>query len=265
MKTHLLRTATIAIIASLAAATAAPAQTVPPPTTTLRTDTSLNYSRGDYGLADDTEVWVALLNTTYETASWRLQAALPVINIKGPATVVGNIGDGVTSAPGRPTDDSETGLGDLTLGAAYKFGPVVQGINLDLGARVKLPTADEDKGLGTGEFDTYVQADVYKSLGKIVPFGTLGYRFLGSNQTYRLKDGVFASGGIASPITTATTVGASLNWRERIIAGGDHATELMAFALHNLDQQWRVQGYVLKGFTDASPDLGVGGMVGYRF
>jgi hypothetical protein len=263
MKTHPFLS-TVAIVSILGASVAF-AQTVPPPASTVRTDLSVNYSRGDYGLADDTEVYVTLLNTTYESPSWRLQAALPVLNIKGPATVVGNIGEGVTSAPGRPTNSSETGLGDVTLGAAYKFGPVAQGINLDFGARVKLPTADEDKGLGTGEFDTYVQADAYKKIGKIVPFGTLGYRFLGSNQTYRLKDGVFASGGIASPVTSTTTVGASLNWRERIVAGGDHATELMAFAMRTLDAQWRVQGYVLKGFTDASPDLGLGAMVGYQF
>lgn len=227
-------------------------------------DTGLHYSRGDYGFTDDTEVVIGLLTATVDTARWRLQALVPVVNISGPATVVGGAGQG-GSAPGRPTTASETGLGDVTAGAAYKFGPVFGDTSLDLGAQVKLPTADEDKGLGTGKADTYVQADLRRTVGSYTPFTTVGYRFLGHSARYPLRDGFYASIGFVNTLTVSTSVGGSFTWRQRLVRGGDHSAEVLGFFLRSLGDRWRVQGYALAGFTDASPDFGAGLSLGCRF
>jgi hypothetical protein len=34
---------------------------------------------------------------------------------------------------------------------------------------------------------------------------------------------------------------------------------------YHLSEKWRVQGYAVKGFTDASPDHGIGGLAIYTF
>ncbi|MET0261602.1 MAG: hypothetical protein ABW223_01800, partial [Rariglobus sp.] len=71
-------------------ATREPDVTVPAPAVNpWRIDASANYSRGDYGLTEDTEVYVGLLNIVYETKSWRFQTGVPVLHIEGPATIVG--------------------------------------------------------------------------------------------------------------------------------------------------------------------------------
>ncbi len=245
----------------IAQETAAPVTPVAPELA-WRADALFNYSSGDYGLAADTEVYVALVNLAYETASWRFQAGVPYLHVEGPATVVGG-GAGVGT---RPPGSSETGLGDVTLSGTYKFGPLTDAaIDTDFTAQVKLPTADEDKGLGTGETDVYLQFDVRKTYGRFTPFATLGYRFLGTNATYPLEDGLFASLGVATPVTDTTTVGASVSWREKIVAGGDDSIDAIAFAQQTLTTQWSALGYVLVGFTDAAPDFGVGAGVSYKF
>jgi len=261
LSVSLLRVSALALFAAACAAQESPVASTPAPLP-WRLDASVNYSRGDYGLATDTEVYVGLLNVVYDTPRWRFQAALPVVSIEGPATAVAG-GAGVGT---RPTSSRETGVGDVTLGATYKFGEIARsGVELDFTGQVKLPTADEERGLGTGKTDTYWQLDARRRFGRVTPFATLGYRFLGSSSTYPLKDGFYATLGVAIPVTARLTAGAAINWRERIVAGGDESVDAMIFAQQTITERWRALVYVLAGFTDASPDFGLGAGVTFRF
>ena len=56
-------------------------------------------------------------------------------------------------------DDGE-GIGDLTLGSRHRFWVGSEGQAGAAQVRVKLPTADEDDGLGTGEIDFFL-AGIY--------------------------------------------------------------------------------------------------------
>ncbi len=222
----------------------------------IKLDTSVVFARGDYGLASDTDVFIAMVNPTYETADWRVQASLPYVHLKGPATVVGNTGSAQSY--------SASGIGDASLGVARKLGTAASGWATSVGARVKFPTADENKGLGTGETDTTVQIDVLKSGGTLTPFGTVGYQFLGHNANYPMKSGLFATAGVTSKIASGVVLGLAGNWRERIIEGGDQGVEAMGFVQHDLGESSHVQLFVLHGFTDASPNIAVGLTLGFK-
>lgn len=244
---------------SLATTTLVLAQTTTPPPARFHTDVGFNYVTGDYGLSSTTDVYVATAGATYEQGPWRTQLTVPYIVLTGPATVVGDGG-----IP-RASTEREEGLGDVTLSGTYLFGPVVADTDLDLTARVKFPTASDSKGLGTGELDYYVEASARHHFGTFTPFATVGYRFLGSNATYPVKDGLYASLGAALAVNPSTVIGVSGSWRERIVDGGDDSVELLGFVAYDISPTWRVQGYALTGFTDASPDLGVGASISYRF
>jgi hypothetical protein len=220
--------------------------------------TGANYSRGDYGFGTDTEVFSAPLNLGYENGSWLLRASIPWINIEGPAV---SAGGGVP----RPTTNSESGLGDVYASATYRFGETLGPVSLAFTGRVKFPTADEAKGLGTGETDFYGQFDFYRTFDNVTPFASLGYRVLGDSLLYQLEDGFFASAGSHFRVSAATVWTLALNWSERYVAGGEAATDAMVSFTHDLDTRWQVSGYFLKGFTDASPDHGAGLQVSYRF
>lgn len=222
-------------------------------------DVGLNYVTGDYGLNEDTDVWVQTTAITYEQAAWRFNATVPLVSISGPASIVGDVGRGTTA--------TERGLGDVTLAGTYQFiQPETGFADFDFTTRVKLPTANEDKGLGTGKTDVNLEVNYHHNLGTVTPFATIGYRFLGHSAAYPLKDGFYTTLGLAAPISDGgSTAGLALTWRERIVDGADHATEAMAFLSHPLDARWKLQGYALAGFTDASPNFGGGGLVGYKF
>ena len=224
----------------------------------------LDYSRGDYGFATDTEVFAVPLNLSYETETWIFRVSQPWLRIKGPAGVV------VTGAPfggvvGRPVTSSESGMGDITAGATYRFSHPADGFNVALTGRVKFGTADEDKGLGSGETDYYTQVDFSRDYGATVPFFSAGYRFLGRNNLYPLRDGIYLSGGVIRRLSGPTQIGLAVDWRQRVVDGGEPGCEVTGFVTHQLDQRWSLQGYALAGLTDASPDMGLGSLLSYHF
>ena len=234
------------------------AQTTQPPEPSTKLDSSLVFARGSYGLATDTDVFIALVSPTFESADWRLQATVPYVHLKGPASVVGNTGTSTVS-------HSASGLGDATLAVTRKLGVGDNGWTTSIGAKVKFPTADKNKGLGTGEFDESIQADVIKPGGSITPFATLGYQFLGHSTAYPMENGFFATAGFASKVSSENTVGFAANWRARTISQGKQAFEAMVFAQHNLTASSHFQVFFMRGFTDASPDNTLGLTLGLTF
>jgi hypothetical protein len=261
MKTRL---HTLLATALLALPTLAFAQVATTKPAVVKLGVGFDYSSGDYGFTQSTEVFLVPVNLSLDKDRWSFKASLPYITIKGPASVV--TGSGATSgAPARPTTQSESGVGDAMVSATYHARPVPGELNVDVTGRVKLGTADEGKGLGTGETDYYAQIDLYQNFGTITPFGSFGYRMLGTNAAFPLKDGLYASAGAAFKLSTKVVAGAAYDWRSRIIAGAPDGTDAIAFVSLNATDDWNVLGYVLKGFNEASPDYGIGGLVTYKF
>ncbi len=266
MKKNFLFPLLLAVLAAFSAGvlrsqTAAP---VTSPPHALKLGAGFDYSRGDYGFAQTTEVFSVPVNLIYEQDRWVVRATLPFLSVKGPASVIEG-GGPVVTAPGRPVTKYQSGLGDAMLSATYHAHPVPGELNVDLTGRVKFPTANEDRGLGTGETDYYAQLDLYRSFDALTPFVSLGYRFLGESTLYPLKDGAYFSAGGSYRVAPTTAVGVAYDWRSRIIAGAPNASDALVFVSTNPNDRWNVLGYLLAGFNDASPDVGLGGSITYKF
>jgi len=73
----------------------------------------------------------------------------------------------------------QTGFGDVKLGAKYKIldDYLGDGVGLAVRGYVKLPTADEEKGLGTGKFSGGADLVLSKSVNRVLDLhGMLGYQ-----------------------------------------------------------------------------------------
>ena len=192
----------------------------------------------------------------YDVGSWTYRATIPLIEVDGPTTVIPGVGSvGGGAAPNR----TEVGLGDIVLSATYNaFYDRASMLGFDLTAKVKLPTADEDKGLGTGETDFAFLADLYKTMDRFTGFGGFGFHVLGDSPAFNLENAWSANVGATYKLDDRDTVGAMLEGRERVVAGGDPQRELSGFWMRRLDRDWRAQAYVLIGLADGSPDWGLG-------
>jgi hypothetical protein len=242
------------------------AQTTPVVAETGRwtTSTGVDYTTGKYGQATSTDVLSVPFVARYEVDRWVFQGSVPYVRVSGPADVVPDLGR-IQRGSVRPTSTTQSGLGDVVLSADYALLNNPQSLNLDLIGKVKFGTASRSKGLGTGETDLSLQADVAQSFGDFTPFGTLGYRSFGDPEGLDLRNIFFGTIGATLRVTPPTSIGAALDWREKITADGNEALETSVFVSHRLNDRWKVLGYVVAGLTKASPDFGIGGTISYSF
>jgi hypothetical protein len=221
---------------------------------------------GNYGGTESTETLYVPFILKYETGPWLLKATVPYLRISGPANVIGAGADRITLPGARAQRRTESGLGDVMLSA---FNTVMNerrdAFGLDLGGKVKLPTADEQRGLGTGETDYAVQADVFKPFGNLTAFGSLGYRIYGDPPGLTLRNVPYYAIGASYRMAPEGTVGVAYDYRPRIITGGSEISEATLFWSRRLSRQWRQQLYGVAGFGNGSPDAGLGAIMEYRY
>lgn len=224
------------------------------------------HSSGDYG--EDTDTRILYFPVSYEQQVGKLgiRVTAPYLNVDGSGYVLVS-GGGVSGF--RPSDErvDSDGLGDVTVQASYQLDPLVDGLPfLDLVLEMKIPTADETLGLGTGESDYSLQLDLYQSMLRGTVFGSLGYRFRGKTDLYPgLSDSIFTQIGYQTAVSSTMTVGLIYDYSEPASDYSKDIHELLPFINWNLNEQWSVLTYTAWGFTTDSPEYALGIQLNYRW
>ncbi|HEY3077161.1 MAG TPA: transporter [Burkholderiales bacterium] len=222
----------------------------------------VNYSTGKYGTSTQTKILSIPFSARYETELWSFKLTVPYLRVTSPANVIPGVGRFDSS--GRPRrraagTTSESGLGDTVASATYNaYYDAATERGLDLTGRVKLPTAEAEKGLGTGSTDESVQLDVYQAFDRLTLFADVGYTFFGHSDFVRLDNAFNAGIGASNKVSATDSVGASLDARQRVTPDGAPQRELSVFWNHRTDSATRMQAYVLVGLAKGSPDRGLG-------
>jgi hypothetical protein len=228
--------------------------------------TGIHYSSGDYGTSSTTTILSIPLTARYDRGPWTFKGSIPYLSVDGPSTVVPGVGRVPNTNPRRrggaataTTDGSASGIGDLVLSATYAaYYDRASQLGVDLTGKVKVATADEDEGLGTGENDFAAIVEVFKTLDRLTVFGGIGRHFLGSSSFIPLEDVWSYSLGASYRMDDRDSVGLTFDARDRVAPGASPQRELTGFWSRKLDRDWKGQAYVLKGFADGSPDWGAG-------
>jgi hypothetical protein len=131
--------------------------------------------------------------------------------------------------------------------------------------KVKLPTADEDRNLGTGKTDYGFGLEVDKQFGRLFLFGDASYTVIGSPAGQDLRNQPAASAGVGFQLTNALAVSAFLDWRRALVSGQDDPTELGGVLTYKLTRALSLSPSVFVGLTNGSPDFGVGFQLAYKF
>jgi len=245
-----------------------------------------DYSSGKYGTDTTTDIWSVPLTAAYQSDRWTLKLTVPYIHVSGAGNVIpgvgkvnngnpigrglghiiGGGGSGGSGGSAATSSGSASGLGDVTASAGYQlFTSTDRTAGLGLTGKVKFGTADENKGLGTGKNDYGLSLDAYKVSGAWTAFGGVGWTKYGSSQYIQLQNGFNANIGADYKVGASDNVGAYYYYRERIADTGAAQSELAGYWNHKFNPNLRLQAYALAGFTDGSPDYGVGASVKYSF
>ena len=225
----------------------------------LRFSTGVEYSTGDYGGTDDIEeLYVPFtLRAGFDRVGLRL--TVPYLRVTAPDETI--ITDpGAEPLPGSGATVTEGGLGDV-IGALTLYDVYVSddaNFLIDVTGKIKFATADEAKGLGTGENDYTLQLDAFRFFDRLSLQGTAGYRLRGDPPGVDLNDVFLASVGGAYLASDTALVGMYFDYRQSALSGTDDIQELSGFASFRLGRAWRMEVYAFTGLTDSSTDFGGG-------
>jgi hypothetical protein len=227
------------------------------------------YSTGDFGGTESIDEWYVPVTGKYIIGRYILRLTIPYLRLTAPSgtTVLstGQDGEVITTDSGSRT--TKAGLGDIIAGLTYQdlFNTELSSdIALDLTGKIKFGTADENKGLGTGENDYTIQADLFKFYKKFTPYGTLGYKFRGDPSGIELDNVWF--GAIGGLYENSPKLGSGLDfyYREASFPGASEQQELTAHFSYRLTRNQRLQVYGFRGFSNGSPDWGGGVMITFN-
>ena len=151
---------------------------------------------------------------------------------------------------------TETGMGDIILrGDMALISEGKSGFSLDGAMAVKLPTADEAKGLGTGETDYGTFVSLHQRFQEIKFSFMAGYIKTGDPSSFDYND-IYLYGFGVSRLFGRTNIYSSFEGRRSIIPGTKNPQELVFGFFYILNNWYSLKGNVSFGLNDGTQDFG---------
>jgi hypothetical protein len=229
------------------------------------------YAGGKFGTGSKTTIWSSALGARLRISDFTLTASLPWMRIESRSTIFTGIdATPVLVAPiTAPSKGTAKGFGDLTLGASYTIAPEASPIEIELSGRAKINTATDRSGLSSGKNDYAVGTDISAPFGKVTPFVSFSYRFLGDTAVYDLRDGPAASAGASYALGTNSFLVGSYHYSRAATRLVNDAHELFAGASIKIPgSRLRLTGFATAGLSQgaaaASAGLAISAGLGHR-
>lgn len=231
------------------------------PLASAQTSVSLNldYAEGRYGEPDRSVTWTTPLIIKHQAGAYGLKLYLPYVRATGTAAAGGD--------RFAATRQVQEGFGDPVITLTRDLiGDRDADLTVDIGVKAKVATADRRLDLiTTGENDYSLQADFLHHLGKTSVFATLGRTLKGDPPGIDYRDPWYYTVGASRTLADGFSAGLLYDHRQRVTAAGAPVSEATLYLEIASSPRYKWQAYVVRGFADASPDLGAGATVTLRF
>lgn len=229
---------------------------------TWQVESSMTYQTGKYGTDEDTRLFYWPVTLRRYLSHGDVSLTVPYLDMK--------TGGGMTVIDGTVVEGNGSGgsgLGDVSMKGRYNW--IEQSDTLpfiDLIARLKLPTADEDKGLGTGETDMGFGVELSRRFEKdYIGFADLTYTFIGDPPGIDYDNRIDADVGVGNQLTPELMGSVSYDYRSAISSGSTDAHSLSFLANYKVSPQVKTYGMLEVGLSDGAPDYGITVGASYRF
>ncbi|HEY6973628.1 MAG TPA: transporter [Nitrospiraceae bacterium] len=246
---------------------------------------SPTYMSGNYGTSSTTSITYLPLSIRRLFDNGDLTFTVPYLCVTGngavtvlsgtpnrvskSGTATTGQGGGKGKKPGNvePTSSTECGIGDLIFRGRYylvdEHGPVP---TVAVTGRVKIPTADADRGLGTGRFDEGVGVEMSKKLiGNWMGFVDFGYTFIGDPEGVNLRNQWYYDFGVGYNVTNKLLVSMYYEEYRALIEGLSNPRDLLFALNYTASSSLRFNASILAGLSSGAPDYGLTGGISWRF
>jgi hypothetical protein len=249
----------------------------------------VNYSSGSYGTDSRTNILYAPMTVRRIFRDGDISLTIPFVSISGTGAVrlvggaptrtgsataspAGALASGAGSGKGpgaSPLSSSTTdsGLGDIILRGRYYLIEESGMVPLvAITGRVKLPTADADRGLGTGEFDEGAGVELTKRLAdRWLTYLAGGYNIIGDAPGTNFNNQWWYDVGIGHDVTDNLHMSVFYEEYRALVDTVNNARDLLTLASYAVDDTVHLTGSLLVGLSNGAPNYGLGGGVRFRF
>jgi hypothetical protein len=222
------------------------------------------FSTGDFGTGEDTRVFALPLKVGVRSERLELSAATYYVRSSTTGFTTFSAGGPtfLSETPGSPvvadeaSDDSTSGIGDVYLDASL--------IVLEENARrpllapwasLKLPTADEDEGLGTGEPDFGLGLLLTKSFESLFASLDVGYTFIGEPSGASFDDVVSAQLTVGRRLSQRMALYGLLDYRTAVVDEVDDPVALGCGMRYGLREDLGLRAELRVGLTETAADV----------
>ena len=198
------------------------------------------YKTGDFGTAIRTSLYYASSTLGYISERHQASVTVPYLFLSDDAGT------------------RESGVGDVILRGGRVIVPQGgSGFSLDGSLALKIPTADESRGLGTGKTDYGAFLIAHQRAGS-VKFSLLGgYIKVGDPPGTDYNDILLYSLGVSKLFGTRG-VYAAIEGRRASIPGAMNPREVSVGYFEAFSARWALKGHAFAGLNDGGPDFGLG-------
>jgi hypothetical protein len=240
---------------------------------------SASYFTGKYGTDVRTDTLYVPMSLRRLFDNGDLTLVIPYVTITSNCgvTVVngvplrtGGLCPSTTTSTGTlPSRVTESGLGDvLLIGRYYLYTERENGLlpSIMVTGRVKAPTADRDRGLGTGEWDEGGGIGLTKRLtDKLIGLADAGYTIIGKPEGVNLRNQWSYDVGLGYYFLP--TLMGSLYYEEAraLVPGFQNPRDVFMGLSWKVTQTVRFNTGFVKGLSNAAPEYGASFGASFRF
>jgi len=200
------------------------------------------YRTGDFGTGTTFRLFQLAPSVGYASDTWVAGISVPFLRLQADDDL------------GAQT---ESGIGDILIQAGRRIvSNESTGIRVNGSVALKLPTADETKGLGTGEADYAAVILLNKSYGSIGLVAQVGYIVRGDASTQIYNDSPMYALGISKSFNMSQ-VAALYGNDGAFVDGTETARSITISGFRVLSTKYAVRSFLSFGLSDGAQDLGV--------
>lgn len=235
--------------------------------TRFRLVAGVDHASGEF--ADrEYETQAASLGLGVSHGRFDASVTVPYVSTSAPEDLIVSQG-GLLGTPLLANERTETrevrrsGMGDVSVQASYALP--LGGLTASVGGSAKLPTASREEGLGTGEVDLGLSANLSHRVGDLVPFAGVGYTIVGEPEGFDVRNTLAGTAGSHVLLGGSSALSLSYNYeqsRTRDIA--DSQSVGLGFGT-DLSSSLRLGVEGSAGLSESAPDTQVGVRLGIGF
>jgi outer membrane putative beta-barrel porin/alpha-amylase len=223
-----------------------------------------SYFSGEFATGFETHILSLASTLVVERGKHEFRLDVPYVSITADGLVT-FLGDQVIErGPGGRT--TESGPGDLMLQDEYSFvegsrsAPTVSAI-----IKFKVPTADESRGLGSGEPDGGLGFGLSQPLGtRWAMLGQTQYMVRGDPPGTDLKDTFAVSIGFQRRVSDSTSAMLSYKWLQSVISGRSALADISLGCDHSFARKLTLRTTAYYGLSETAEDYGFAAGISLR-